>query len=103
MTPANPKPLFIPLAGQWFDKFASGEKTAEYRLYGGRWNHASCWYGRPVILSRGHGKQSRLNGVITRFQVLNGAALGMAEQKAIESIYGPGNKEIAVISIEVQR
>jgi len=97
------KPLFIPLKGEWFDKFASGEKTAEYRLYGKRWSEGHCWAGRPVILSRGYGKKSRLSGTVTRFQRLSSEVLGLEEQKAIAALYGPGNLQIAVISIEVSR
>lgn len=32
------KPLFIPLCGRWFDAFASGRKSIEYRRPKGAWS-----------------------------------------------------------------
>jgi hypothetical protein len=65
------KPLFIPLKREYFEAFASGAKTAEYRKYGARWNEKTCAPGRPVLLSCGYGKQRRLCGVITAFEIKN--------------------------------
>ena len=56
------KPLFIPLKKEYFAQFEQGQKTAEYRLYGPRWNENTCLPGRPVTLSCGYGKQKRLKG-----------------------------------------
>lgn len=58
------KPLFIPLNSAPFDAFRKGEKKVEYRSYGPRWNEQTCVVGRPVVLSRGYGKQARLTGTI---------------------------------------
>lgn len=63
------KPLFIPLKGKYFDAFACGTKTTEYRVYGPRWNERTCPVGRDVVLSRGYGKYHRLTGRITGFWV----------------------------------
>lgn len=49
------KPLFIPLKAEFYDAFARGEKTTEYRLEGPRWNAKTCRVGRPVTLARGYG------------------------------------------------
>lgn len=59
------KSLFIPLKAEHYDRFASGEKTEEFRKYGPRWNEKTCTPGRKVTLSRGYGKKDRLHGVIT--------------------------------------
>jgi hypothetical protein len=61
------KPLFIPLKAKFFDAFARGEKTVEYRLRGPRWNAETCAIGRAVVLSRGYGKKHRLTGKIVGF------------------------------------
>lgn len=61
------KPLFIPLKAVFFDAFKAGTKTVEYRLRGPRWNAETCRVGRPVVLSRGYGKQHRLTGVVSAF------------------------------------
>lgn len=62
------KPLFIPLKGEYFEAFRTGTKTVEYRQYGPRWNERTCPVGRPVVLSKGYGKQHRLTGVVTEFR-----------------------------------
>jgi len=61
------KPLFIPLKAEYFDAFERGEKHTEYRRRGPRWNAETCFIGRPVILSRGYGRQKRMAGFITGF------------------------------------
>jgi ASC-1-like (ASCH) protein len=58
------KPLFIPLRSEYFDAFASGKKTCEWRIYGPRWNEKTCTPGREVTLSKGYGKHQRLRGII---------------------------------------
>jgi hypothetical protein len=63
------KPLFIPLKAKYFDAFADGSKDTEYRLLGPRWNVTTCQVGRPVVLSRGYGKQQLLQGHIEAFTV----------------------------------
>jgi len=63
------KPLFIPLRTQYFEAFAEGRKTEEYRLYGPRWNERTCHLGRQVTLARGYGKQHRLQATIDAFRV----------------------------------
>lgn len=60
--------LFIPLKTEYFEAFKAGTKTVEYRQYGPRWNERTCAIGRPVVLSRGYGKQQRLTGVVTEFR-----------------------------------
>ena len=60
----NVRPLFIPLKRKYFEAFAKGEKTTEYRPYGPRWNDKTCVPGRPVVLSLGYGKRDRLSGII---------------------------------------
>ena len=47
------KPLFVPLATRWYEKFESGEKDTEYRQFGPRWNFKTCIVGRSAILSKG--------------------------------------------------
>jgi hypothetical protein len=61
------KPLFIPLKTEFFDAFASGSKTVEFRQYGARWNEKTCSIGRAVVLSKGYGKKHRLTGVVCGF------------------------------------
>lgn len=57
------KPLFIPLRSCYFDAFADGSKTVEWRPYGPRWNDKTVWPGRPVTLSRGY-SGARLRGCV---------------------------------------
>lgn len=65
------KPLFIPLKRQYFEAFERGEKIAEYRKHGPRWNRETCQPGRPVTLSLGYGKARRLYGYVCGFRKLD--------------------------------
>lgn len=90
--PAVDKPLFIALRTEWYEAFRSGKKTVEYRRYGPSWNEKTCPPGRPVILSKGYSKHSRMTGRITKFQ-----------RKVMDTeIYGRGVL-IACIHIELER
>lgn len=93
------KALFIPLKTKWFEAFKSGEKTEELRLAGGRWNERTCRVGRPVVLSKGYGKGSRLQGEIWRFKVQHGSTFGSTYRAAIQEVFGTLDVSIAVIGI----
>jgi hypothetical protein len=95
------KPLFIPLKAEFFDAFASGRKTAELRRYGPRWNERTCTVGRPVVLSRGYGRESRLNGSVVHFKKQHGTLFGSGYKASIQRIYGTLDIEIACIDIEL--
>ncbi len=69
MTTSERKALFIPLKGEFFDAFEARTKNTEYRRYGPRWNEDTCRVGRRVVLSRGYGKQARLVGKVSGFEV----------------------------------
>lgn len=63
-------PLFIPLRGEYYDAFAAGTKTEEFRRAGRGWNATTCAIGRSVTLSRGYGKAHSQIGVITGFRII---------------------------------
>ncbi len=71
-------PLFVPLCGRWFDAFASGQKTVEYRRPQGTWTAKNCTVGRAVVLSRGYGKQKRITGKIVSYALVPAASIGDA-------------------------
>ena len=90
----NEKPLFIPLRTEHFDSFARGEKKAEFRPHGRRWNRDVCRVGRRVTISKGYGKSDRMHGVISSFSVQR------KQPAAFVAIYGPGfNGKVARIGI----
>lgn len=62
---ATDRPLWIPLRAEYFNAFASGMKTVEYRRHGPGWNEDTCWPGRDVVLANGYG-WTRLTAVIDR-------------------------------------
>lgn len=90
------RPLFIPLKAAEFDAFAVGEKTTEYRRLGRNFTLASCRVGRQVTLSRGYGKQARLQGTIVAVETF------MARKGQGLDTYGPAATIIA-ISIHLNR
>lgn len=93
------RPLFIPLKTEFYEAFVRGEKTSELRLYGPRWNERTCQPGRLVTLSKGYGKHSRRQGVITEFHKRDAKTFGSTYRKAILDIFGTLDKPIAEIRI----
>lgn len=62
------RPLFIPLKTAYYNAFCDGTKTQEYRPEGPRWNARTCRVGRPVVISKGYGKNHRQTGVIVGYE-----------------------------------
>ncbi len=49
---ATEKALFVPLKREYFEEFAKGTKTTEYRLDGPRWNARTCrWFTAGFTLA----------------------------------------------------
>jgi hypothetical protein len=65
-----PKPLFVPLNGEYFQQFATGTKRFEWRQYYRGWNERTCVPGREAILANGYG-WPRLLGVVRSFDILS--------------------------------
>ena len=87
------RPLHIILRHRFFDAFASGKKTLEWRRLGGRWNADTCRPGRRVVLMRGYATTGRLQGTITAFE----------ERPAPDgSTYAPGTP-CAVLTIALDK
>jgi hypothetical protein len=95
------KALFIPLKTEYYNQFASGEKTEELRKYGGRWNEKTCRLGRKVTLSKGYGKHARMEGVIWKFKVQHGSTFGSQYKQAIKDVFGTLDIYIACISVRI--
>lgn len=91
------KPLFIPLKGEFYDQFASGQKDTEYRPFGPRWNLRTCPPGREVVLSRGYGKAHRLRGVVKHFSM----SKVITQTRLWQSIYGTKHQYAACIQIRL--
>src|ERR1700690_3183601 len=51
-------PLFIALRREFFEAFATGAKTEEWRAHRGRWTTRHVFVGRLVVLSLGYAGQS---------------------------------------------
>ena len=58
------RPLYVPLKREWFEAFATGEKTIEWRRYGPKWNERTCRIGRRVTLALGYQGRRRLYGTL---------------------------------------
>ena len=86
------KPLFVPLRREHFLAFENGEKRAEWRRHGPRFNAGTCYAGRMMVLSLGYSGR-RLLARITNF------SLELAKGPAAE-IYGC-DVECAVIHVEL--
>lgn len=90
------KPLFVPLKREYFNEFLRGEKTVEYREYTKRWDERNCYIGRPVTLSLGYGKQHRVTGCITSYNVYH-----INEVPQAKEVYGDRDINIAAIGIDI--
>jgi hypothetical protein len=65
----NSNRLFVPLASQPYDWFASGLKHWEIRKYGRQYTEKHVYIGKPVELRRGYSnKINALWGVIERVE-----------------------------------
>jgi hypothetical protein len=95
------KPLFIPLKAEFYERFKSGEKRSELRLYGPRWNERTCTPGRDVILSCGYGKAKRLTGKIALFLKRDARTFGSTYQEDVLKVYGSLDLPIAEIRIDI--
>lgn len=56
--------LFVPLNGEHYENFASGEKDTELRGYSDQYNMKTVYPGRTVELRRGYSTGDSLWGVI---------------------------------------
>lgn len=81
------RPLFVPLKTQYYEAFANGTKTKEYR-YDARWNERTCAIGRPAVLSKGYGRYARLTGRVVSFRRVPPAQLPPDVQADIIAVYG---------------
>lgn len=82
------KPLFIPLNATYYDEFAAGIKTREYRFATGPWNLTNVYTGRRVTLSRGYGKKNRLTGVVENVWLIPYYSLPVDMQFTAFKLYG---------------
>jgi hypothetical protein len=64
------RPLFVPLRREWFNAFADGTKTVEWRKYGPRWNERTVRVGRRVILALGYQGTRRLTATVLWSRVM---------------------------------
>jgi hypothetical protein len=96
------KPLFVPLKTEFYEAFVRGEKHSELRLYGPRWNERTCVPGRRVVLSKGYGKQHRLNAVIWEFLKRDARTFGSTYQESVMRTYGTLDKPIAEIRLRIE-
>ena len=97
------KPLFIPLKTEYFEAFESGEKEAEIRRYGARWNTDTCYAGRRVVLSCGYGKARRLKGFVEEVRLRQFDSFTVEIRSALEQIYPDYKSEFIVIYICIER
>ena len=93
--------LFIPLCTGPYEAFEARTKRHELRMYGKRWNEHTCTVGRDVVLSKGYGKQNRLQGKIRSFRHCNAQDLPKDYREAVERHFGTFDIEVAVIGIDV--
>lgn len=93
------KPLFIPLKGEYFDRFERGEKSEELRRWGPRWNMDTCRPGREVVLSRGYGKQKRLRALIWKYVRAPGHKQPREHHEDIIAVFGSLDVDVARICL----
>lgn len=90
--------LFIPLMGQYFDAFADGTKTIEWRAHGPRWSTANCVAGRRVELRRGYSGAS-LSAFIAFVRIVQ----RRAAPRNVRDIYPNASEFIAIHLRNIKR
>ena len=93
--------LFIPLKHCFYDDFIKGNKQTEYRLFGPRWNHKTCFVGRSVTLSSGYGKSKRAYTAIKAVEIKKRYELSGDVQDAIIHCY-TATPETEIICIHME-
>ncbi len=93
----SPRPLFIPLKREWFERFRDGSKRIEWRAYGPRWNTRVAHRGRRVTLSLGY-SGARLSGTVLRCRRVHASRA----PDVARSIY-PRARFLCAIYLRVQR
>jgi hypothetical protein len=96
-------PPLNPVECEFFEAFQRGEKDSELRLYGPRWNERTCPVGRPVILSKGYGRQHRMQARILGFHRRHARTFGSTHRASIERLYGSLDVDIVEIRLEILR
>lgn len=61
--------LFVFLRRKWFEAFADGSKTVEWRRYGRCWNEGTIQIGRPAWICLGYTK-TRIERTIVGFSIV---------------------------------
>jgi hypothetical protein len=89
------KPFFIPLKRKYWEQFAAGTKTVEWRAYGARFNERVLLSGRPVVLSCGY-TGPRLYAIVTQLEIVDRAGA----PPGARAIY-PQQQKFAKISLEL--
>jgi hypothetical protein len=64
--PMTAPPLLIHVKRRYFDEFAAGAKTIEYRRHRGRFTARNFWPGRRVIIASG---RANLAAIVERFAI----------------------------------
>lgn len=96
------KPIFLALKSAHYERFKSGGKDTEYRLYGPRWNEGVCAVGRAVTLSKGYGKHDRLSGTVVGFDRKQVGELNDRDRSDVRAIFGDNLGDIACIRIDIE-
>jgi hypothetical protein len=78
------------------------DKHSEHRLCRPRWNEKTCPPGRPILLSKGYGKQHSLQGVITEFLKRDAKTFGSTYRDSMLRLYGKLDKPTAEIRIKLE-
>jgi hypothetical protein len=100
--PVPPYPLYV--RRQFFDQYARGEKTIEYRRHREPFTERSFYSGRPVSIRwRFDQMTPRLKARVVRFEVARLDALDVDRRRGLRAIYPElaADAEIALIHLEL--
>jgi hypothetical protein len=81
------KPFFLALKSKYWDQFAAGIKTVEWRAYGARFNERVLLPGRRVVLSCGY-TGLRLYAVVTAVEVVDRAGAPRSAERLLSALPG---------------
>jgi hypothetical protein len=90
------RPLHLVLKARFFDEFASGRKTIEWRRHGRRYNQTTIPDGRAITLRRGYTATCLAGHVVEAHIVASEDA-----PPEVRAIFGCREGALEIVAIEV--
>jgi hypothetical protein len=104
--PNSDRPGQLILRRRYFDEFAAGTKTIEYRRHRGQFTARAFWPGRRIVIAyrydHAKARLSHLDAVVRSFEVQPAAGALFDDMREVYPDMREGD-EVALIGLDVAR